>query len=125
MTLQKHNICRRCGGSVPIGVHFCPSCGFAVDTCSNGGFQGARLWIDSYRKRFLIAIRGKTRRIGFLRSANEKAVAGVCAGVARRFGWNLALVRCCVVFAMSFGFAPAFVYGLCWLFFDEHPTTPK
>lgn len=125
MTLQKHNTCLRCRANVPVGANFCPTCGSSVGTCSDSSIQGVWAMIDSWLKRFLMAIRKKTHRLGFSRSANEKAVAGVCAGLAQRFGWNLALVRCCVVFAMSFGFAPAFVYGLCWLFFDERPTSPK
>ena len=110
---------------MPVGANFCPTCGSAVGACSGGGINGVGAWIESRWRRLLTAVRAKTHRLGFSRSSNEKAVAGVCAGVARRFGWNLALVRCCVVFAMSFGFAPAFVYGLCWLFFDERPTSPK
>lgn len=73
----------------------------------------------------LMAIRGKTRSLGFVRSSNEKALAGVCAGLARRFNWNLTVVRCGFVFALSFGFAAAAIYGVCWIAFDEGSTRAR
>lgn len=69
---------------------------------------------------FLTAVRNKTRRWGVARSSNEKAVAGVCAGLSRKFGWNITIVRCVFVFAMSFGFAAAVVYGFFWIVLDEN-----
>ncbi len=68
------------------------------------------------------ALRCGTRRFGYVRSSNEKAIAGVCAGLARRFGWNLATVRSVFALGLLFGFAAAAVYGAAWLLFEEGPT---
>jgi len=87
--------------------------------------KGFRTWLETHWNIFLNAVRNKTRCWGIARSSNEKAVAGVCAGLSRKFGWNITIVRCAFVFVISFGLAAAVVYGICWMAFDERPTQPR
>jgi len=55
------------------------------------------------------------------RSRHDRMVAGVCGGIARRFGWNSTLVRVLYVLAsiMSAAFPGLLVYLILWLLIPE------
>jgi len=122
MDLQKHIVCGKCGSSIPVGGSFCPYCGSAVGTRESISLQDMQNRVMTMWHRILNVIRDKSRSFGFVRCSNGKAVAGVCAGLARRFHWNVMVVRGVFVIASSFGFAAAVIYGFCWLAFDEDVT---
>lgn len=52
---------------------------------------------------------------GLVRPRNGRVLAGVCLGVARRFGWNVFLVRVLSVVSVVFFGLPVWVYLLLWL----------
>ena len=65
--------CAGCGASLPGGAHFCPACGKAVS-------------------------------LGRLtRPLVGKKLAGVCQGLAMRYGWDVTLIRVIAVLLMLGG----------------------
>ena len=57
----------------------------------------------------------------FVRSRNDRMLAGVVGGIARRFGWNSTLLR--VIFVIisiaSAAFPGILVYRILWLLMPE------
>jgi phage shock protein PspC (stress-responsive transcriptional regulator) len=55
------------------------------------------------------------------RSRNDRVLAGVMGGIARRFGWNATLLRVLYVVASiaSAGFPGILVYLILWLLMPE------
>jgi phage shock protein PspC (stress-responsive transcriptional regulator) len=55
------------------------------------------------------------------RSRNDRVLAGVMGGIARRFGWNATLLRVLyvVVSIASAGFPGILVYLILWLLMPE------
>jgi len=55
------------------------------------------------------------------RSRHDRMIAGVCGGIARRFGWNSTLVRVLYVLAsiLSAAFPGLLVYLILWLLIPE------
>lgn len=58
---------------------------------------------------------------GLSRSRDDRVLAGVMGGIARRFGWNSTLLRVLyvVVSIASAGFPGMLVYLLLWLLMPE------
>ena len=52
---------------------------------------------------------------GLVRPQQGRWIAGVCAGVARRFGWNVAVVRILTVIAVVFFGLSLWAYVLLWI----------
>ncbi|WP_251438792.1 MULTISPECIES: PspC domain-containing protein [unclassified Microbacterium] len=50
-----------------------------------------------------------------VRPRKGRFIAGVCAGLARRFGMPVALVRIIAVIAMIFAGLPLWVYLVLWI----------
>ena len=46
-------------------------------------------------------------------------IAGVCAAIARRFGWNPTLVRVLTVLAVVFAGLSLWIYVLLWIIIPE------
>ena len=55
------------------------------------------------------------------RTRNDRWLAGVCGGIARRFGWNAGLVRLLYVLVsvLSVAFPGIVVYLALWLLMPE------
>lgn len=57
----------------------------------------------------------------FVRSRHDRMLAGVCGGIAQRFGWNSTLLR--VIFVIvslaSIAFPGILVYLIAWLLMPE------
>ena len=66
------------------------------------------------RNSFFDAVRGS----GWYR-AQERAIGGVCSGIAARQGWDLSLVRVLMVVAAFCMPVVAIAYGLAWLLLPE------
>ena len=57
------------------------------------------------------------------RSSDEKAVAGVCAGLAHKFDLNLTGLRWAVLLVTVFlSGTPAILYAILWAALKERPT---
>lgn len=61
------------------------------------------------------------------RPRNDRLIAGVCAGIARYFGWSPTRVRIAyaVVSALSAAFPGIIVYLVLWLLMPGDPRTPR
>ncbi|MEL6538037.1 MAG: PspC domain-containing protein [Bacteroidota bacterium] len=60
-------------------------------------------------------------RRNLTRDANRKAVAGVCAGLARYYGWNVEYVRIgyLALSILSAGFPGVLLYIILWVVMPE------
>ena len=56
-----------------------------------------------------------------LERSNEQVIAGVCAGMAEFFGWDIALVRIVylILSIVSAGFPGILVYIILWIVMPE------
>ncbi len=102
--------CAGCGKELSPGARFCPGCGRAVAYAAPVNFDG------------------------ILRSRTDRKVAGVCAGIARRYNWDVSLVRLCTVLIALFTFPLGLIaYGILWAMLPEEelllrapaPATPQ
>ena len=60
----------------------------------------------------------------FYRSSDEKVIAGVCAGIARRFDLNVTGLRWAVALvALFLTGIPAIAYLVLWAVIKERPTS--
>lgn len=55
----------------------------------------------------------------FVRPRNGRVIAGVCAAVANRFGWDPTLVRVLTVVASLFAGAAILIYVVLWIVVPE------
>lgn len=63
---------------------------------------------------------------GLVRPKESRVIAGVCAGVARRYGWDPTLVRVVFVVAcLALPGSPVVLYPLLWLLMPEGPTPAR
>jgi len=53
------------------------------------------------------------------RPRQGRLIAGVCAAIARRFGWNLTLTRVLTVVAAFFAGSAIIVYIVLWIVIPE------
>lgn len=56
-----------------------------------------------------------------LRSRYDRKIAGVCAGFARAYGWDVSLVRLVLVALVLFGGGGVLAYVICWIAIPEDP----
>lgn len=88
--------CHSCGTGLPVSARFCSSCGATIPMPS---FAPGR---------------------PLFRPRAGRTVAGVCAGLARAYGWDVALVRifCVLGFFFTSGLV-AVAYLACWIGIPE------
>lgn len=92
-------VCSGCGSEVGPGARFCSACGRAVDAAMYGPVQ-ARL----------------------MRPQQGRVIAGVCAGFARTYGWDVIIVRLVLCLAVVFGAGtPLIAYLIAWLVMPNEP----
>jgi phage shock protein C len=95
--------CQHCGKGLSPESHFCSNCGAAVSGAAqpvNQGQAAARI----------------------LRPRHPRAVAGVCAGFAQHFGWDLTLVRVLTaVFTILTSGLGVLVYAGLWILLPDAP----
>ncbi len=91
-------ICSECNQQKMDGARFCSGCGREV----TGG-----------------AVRMQTRLV---RARYGKVIAGVCAGFAQAYGWDVILVRLALCATVFFGCgAPILLYLVAWLVMPKEP----
>jgi phage shock protein PspC (stress-responsive transcriptional regulator) len=49
------------------------------------------------------------------RPRQGRVIAGVCAGLARRFGWNVTVVRVLAVLSFVLPGSQLLIYAICWI----------
>jgi phage shock protein C len=55
------------------------------------------------------------------RPRDGRIIAGVCAGLARRFGWNVTLVRVLAVLSFVLPGSQLLIYVICWAVIPSDP----
>lgn len=95
--------CVGCGESVAAGARFCSVCGRAVTYATVPPPPAAHTWTGSGME-------------GLYRPREGRMIAGVCAGFAQRYGWDLTIVRLVMVLALLFGAGTPFLaYVIAWV----------
>jgi phage shock protein C len=99
-------ICSACGNEMNSGARFCSNCGrpsMAVPTAPPAGARTA-----PYTRLF--------------RPRAGRAIAGVCAGFALHYGWDVVLVRILLAVIVVFGCgAPILAYIIAWAVMPNEP----
>jgi phage shock protein C len=57
-----------------------------------------------------------------VRPRQDRIVAGVCAGLARRFGWNVTAVRVIALLSFVLPGSQLLIYAICWAVIPNEPT---
>jgi phage shock protein PspC (stress-responsive transcriptional regulator) len=55
------------------------------------------------------------------RPRNGRVIAGVCAAVARRFGWNITVVRILTVLSVLIPGPQVIIYIVLWILIPQEP----
>ena len=98
--------CTQCGNKVDLSSRFCPSCGAPVSASAPPppppGYQPMAPRLT--------------------RSRDNRMIAGVCAGFAQHYGWDLNLVRVVTALVSFFsGGTGVLVYLIAWVIIPEAP----
>ncbi|WP_263359310.1 PspC domain-containing protein [Acidicapsa ligni] len=94
--------CSQCGNVLPPSARFCSNCGTVVSGMPYSGFP-------QYPPRLV-------------RPYHGRQFAGVCAGFARAYGWDVGTVRIIAVLTGIFICPVAeIVYLACWIGIPEEP----
>jgi phage shock protein PspC (stress-responsive transcriptional regulator) len=56
-----------------------------------------------------------------VRPRDGRIVAGVCAALARRFGWNVTAVRVIAVLSIVLPGSQLLIYAICWAVIPSEP----
>ena len=96
--------CAACGNAVNPGARFCSSCGQPVASSYAPPVPPYQPMPPLVRPQF------------------GRAIAGVCAGFAQHYGWDVALVRVLLVVVVLLGCgAPVLAYIVAWIVMPEGP----
>jgi phage shock protein C len=96
--------CTQCGKQIETGSRFCPACGTAVSS--------SQPWNSS------AAFQHATQ---LTRPREGRMIAGVCAGFAQHYGWDLNLVRIITVLIVVMTGVGALAYLAAWVVIPEAP----
>ena len=57
----------------------------------------------------------------FYRSREDRVIAGICAGLAERFGWDIAVVRIVAIVTTLIGLPTFIAYIVAWMIVPKRP----
>ena len=96
--------CPQCGKQVDPNSRFCPACGAVISSAppppASGPYQ---------------------RTSQLTRSRENRVIAGICAGFALHYGWDLNLVRIITVLVIVLTGVGLFAYLAAWIIIPEAP----
>jgi phage shock protein C len=96
-------ICTNCSSEVQDGARFCSACGVRL--------------VPAYG-----TVHEAATREGLVRRRQGRAIAGVCAGFARRYGWDVTVVRLVLVLTALVGCGTPFLaYLIAWVVMPNEP----
>ena len=93
----------------------CAACGAGIDSrarfCSNCG-------------RMLVVTSPLTRPVTtrLVRPLEGRMIAGVCAGFALQYGWDVVIVRLIVLLSVFFAGLPLLAYAVAWVVMPNGPS---
>ena len=93
--------CSRCGKQVDPSSRFCPACGATISAAPPPA--------------------GYNPNGQLTRPRYNRMIAGVCAGFALHYGWNLNLVRLITALVALFTGVGAIAYLVAWVIIPEEP----
>jgi phage shock protein C len=96
--------CSHCGKQLDPSSRFCPACGATVGAAGPYAAAGA------------YASPGQLTR-----PRNNRMIAGVCAGFALHYGWDLNLVRILTALMIVLTGVGAIAYIVAWVIIPEAP----
>ena len=85
--------CTGCGTVLGSGARFCSGCGRPLMVNSQPLYRSAQL----------------------VRPRENRMIAGVCAGFAQRYGWDLVIVRIVLLLSVLFAGVPLIAYVVAWI----------
>lgn len=89
--------CPTCNREIPAGAAFCSSCGQRIAAP-------------------YVPVHEAAAQAGLVRPLQGRFIAGVCAGFARRYGWDPVIVRLVLVAAVLVGAGtPVLAYIIAWI----------
>lgn len=93
--------CSQCGAALPAAARYCSRCGVALPPAQPFAAQT------------------------LVRPRVGRQVGGVCIGLARAYGWDVALVRVLTVVGLCFsGGIVGVAYVACWIGIPDEPLFP-
>ena len=97
-------VCPTCGREIQPGVRFCSGCGQPAPP-------------PPY-----VPVHEAAAQAGLVRPLQGRVIAGVCAGFARRYGWDPVVVRLVLVlcFFVAAG-TPVLAYVVAWIVMPNEP----
>ncbi len=105
--------CVGCGESVAAGARFCSVCGRGVTYAAVPLSTGYARVPPPPAQMQVLRPNGLD---GLYRPREGRMVAGVCAGFAQRYGWDLTIVRLVLVLSLIFGAGtPLLAYVILWV----------
>jgi phage shock protein PspC (stress-responsive transcriptional regulator) len=57
-----------------------------------------------------------------VRPRHDRIIAGVCSGLARRFGWNVTTVRVIAILSIVLPGSQLLIYAICWAVIPNEPS---
>lgn len=119
--------CPQCGQSVEPGSRFCPHCGAlisarAADTPGDSGPAYAPPYAGTPGSQHTVQPPYSPVRPQLRRPRSGRMVAGVCAGFANAYGWNVVLIRILLVVLTPLHLGLGFLgYVIGWIVIPEDP----
>jgi phage shock protein C len=96
--------CPQCGNQIDPNSRFCPSCGATISSAPPPP-----------------AGNPYPRTAQLTRSRENRMIAGICAGFAAHYGWDLNLVRIITVLVIVLTGVGLFAYLAAWIIIPEAP----
>ncbi len=96
-------MCPKCSCEIQSGARFCSACGERV--------------APAY-----VPVHEQVAQAGLVRPLQGRAIAGVCAGFAQRYGWDVTIVRLVLVLSVLIGCgSPVIAYIIAWVVMPNEP----
>lgn len=99
-------ICTTCGREERLEANFCSNCGRVF------AWQNARAGVPPYTQPYAGQL---------VRPHGERMVAGVCAGLAMHYGWDVSLLRILFLLSVLFAGVPLIAYLVAWIVIPNAP----